>query len=193
MANGRCQPAGELSVLTGRLTPAVRQNEIQTALIPVATSAAVTTPTAATAISSAATIATAATTWWATATATSSVASTTATGPRFPGLGDIYRQRPAVVLLRVQRFDRFVGFIVDRHFDEAEAARAAGFAIHHDLGTGHRAVLGEERHEVVFRALPGQIANVKINHVSNPIETGKSRCIVERRKSRSKKIPGKTF
>lgn len=123
-------------------------------LVPVAASTAITAATT----SAAAVTSTTSAAWWPTTAAVTT--SPSAAGPRFSGLGDIHRQRPAVVLLGVQRFDCFIGFVIDRHFDEAEASRATGFAIHHDLGSGNRSVLREKCDEIILRALPGQIANV---------------------------------
>ena len=49
------------------------------------------------------------------------------------------------------------------HGDEAESARAAGFAVHDEVGFSDRAVLGEERVQVLFGGLEGKISHVQFH------------------------------
>src|SRR4051794_37404263 len=59
----------------------------------------------------------------------------------------VHRQRAALELAAVEAGDRLVAAF--RHLDEAEAARAAGVAIHHHLGPRHTAELPERFEQVV--------------------------------------------
>ena len=84
-----------------------------------ATTAAVTTTVAATTAAAVA----------ATTTATTAAVTTTAAATAravFAGLGFVDGQRPAAVLLAVQRGDRRLRFVVGAHLDEPEALAPAG-------------------------------------------------------------------
>ncbi len=118
-------------------------------------SAAVATAVAATAATPAVTTAIAAAI--ATATAAPSAATTLLARPGF-----VYRQGAALMFLPVECINRFLGFVVAFHFDEAEAARAAGFAIGDYLGSSHRAVFFEKSQQVVGRAFPRKVADINI-------------------------------
>src|SRR5437870_10746413 len=58
------------------------------------------------------------------------------------------REGPAVFVLAVQPGDRRLRLLVVAHFNEAEAFRAAGLAVHNDLGRLNRAVRREHRLQI---------------------------------------------
>jgi hypothetical protein len=90
----------------------------------------------------------------ATAVATTAAATTTATAATttaatlFARTSFIDGQRPAIVLLAVDPFDRGESFLIAVHFHEAKAFAPAGVAIHDDVGTLHRAVFAEHLVEI---------------------------------------------
>src|SRR5438132_4724343 len=58
------------------------------------------------------------------------------------------REGPAFLVLAVQPGDRRLGLLVVAHFNEAEAFRAAGLAVHDDLGRLNRAVRRKHRLQI---------------------------------------------
>lgn len=106
----------------------------------------------ATAATAAAAVAAASTT---TATAASATAATRAL------LSLIHGQRAALKLPGVEVADRFGGFRIGRHLDEAESPRTTGVAVHDQLGLGHGAGLREEVAQVHFGGVEGEVTNVQ--------------------------------
>src|SRR5262249_17987158 len=101
----------------------------------------------------------------ATASASAAVPATTASPAAAAALGRaslVDRQRTATERLAVQGVDGRLRLGVVVHLDEAEAARAAGFAIGDDLGPSDRPVLLEQRQQVVGRGVPRQVADVDV-------------------------------
>lgn len=76
--------------------------------------------------------------------------------------GFIDRQRPIFVLEAVEGRDRLVGLGIVFHFHKPETARAAGFAVGDDLGTGDLAVFSEKFEQVVGGRGPGEVADVDV-------------------------------
>src|SRR5689334_14499768 len=77
-------------------------------------------------------------------------------------LGFIDLQRTTAEILAIERLHG-AGGIGIRHFDEAEAARAAGFAIVHQGHLVDGAVGGEEGAHLIFGGSERQISNVKFH------------------------------
>jgi hypothetical protein len=140
-------------------------------------SAAVATVTAATAAATeaaATTTATATATETTTATTAAPTESTapTATAPTafFARAGFVDGQRPAAVLLAVERRDRGLGFVVAAHLHKTETFASAGVAVVDDLGRHDGAVLAEQLLE--FRAINAvaQVPNIKLlTHYVSPV------------------------
>jgi hypothetical protein len=61
----------------------------------------------------------------------------------------------------IQPFDRGVGALIGRHFDEAEAAGPVGCTVHYYLRTFHFPCFRESILQVLIGHCPGQIANVQ--------------------------------
>src|SRR5206468_11991739 len=78
----------------------------------------------------------------------------------FAGLGLIDRESATLELGAIQGGNG--GFTAIAHFDEAETARAARFAIADDLGPRHGPVSPERLDEVVRAGLEGEVADVQI-------------------------------
>src|SRR5262249_42012054 len=108
----------------------------------------------------------------ATPTARVAVAAAGAGSARLAGLGLIDRQGPALERLVIERLDGRLGLVRGGHLNEAEAAGAAGIAVHDDLGPSHGAVALEELQQVVGRAAPGEIAHVDVRHTEEPFRAG---------------------
>jgi hypothetical protein len=105
--------------------------------------------------------ATAATTTTAATPTRTAAAATTATALAF--LRFIDTQRAPTHVLAVQGLDGALS-IAARHFDEAEAARTAGFAIVDQRNGLHCTVLFEERPDVAFGSIERQIPNIDFRH-----------------------------
>jgi hypothetical protein len=140
-----------------------------TAATPTTTAATATVVAATTTIvaTSAATVVTAAaTTAVTTATATAATAAettttATATTARLTLLGFIHAQRPTVEGLAVHALDRLRGFFSGSHRDECEAARAACFAIGHEVNVADRAELLERSANTIGGRVKGKVSNVQ--------------------------------
>src|SRR5437867_853971 len=102
---------------------------------------------AATAAVAASATATAAAAIATTATAAAVAATTTAARPRFTRLGFVDGQRPALEARPVHLSNGLIG--PGLHLHEAEAAAAAGLAVHDHLRPGHSAVRLEGGTELV--------------------------------------------
>lgn len=126
-----------------------------------ATAAVATATTAAAAIATATTTAAAAV-----ATAATAAAGTIALGPGF-----IDAELAAANFLAVDFANGVAAGVVVTHFDEAEAARAAGLAIGDQGDVRDFAVLREQVTHFVFGRIKAQIANVDL-HVSIQIPEG---------------------
>jgi hypothetical protein len=126
---GRCSPIGEKSLVT---------------VAGAATAAA----TAVTAAAFAAIAGTAA------AVAATAAA---AAGTIFTGTSFVDGEIAAIESFAVQGFDRFAGVVGAFHGDEAEAARAAGHAVHDEVDGSDLAVGGEKVLEVVFGGAEGKV------------------------------------
>src|SRR5687768_11248323 len=135
-------------------------------LVPAAAATAAATAVAAAATpTAAATTAVAAATAAAAATATTVAAATaaaTTAATILAGLGFVDRQRPAAVLLAVQRRDRGLRLVVATHFHEPEALRAPGHAVADHFGALHRAVLREQLFQVRARDVVAQVTHVQL-------------------------------
>jgi hypothetical protein len=122
---------------------------------------------AASAVSATATaISTAAATFSAATTATAAIAAATTaasatTFALFHGTRFVDGQGPTVDFLAVELRDSGLRFIGSSHFDETEAAGAAGYAIVDHLDPRDVARLGKEIGQVVFRHAKGQIAHIE--------------------------------
>lgn len=121
-------------------------------------------PTRAIAAAAAATAATA-------SVATTSTSAATATGWLRPSFvdGDL----TSTDVLVIQALDRLLGFVGIWHLDESKAARAAGFAILHNLYRGYSPVALKGRPQLFFGLAKGQVAHIDIGHQKSP--TNKSR------------------
>src|SRR5205085_11364406 len=69
--------------------------------------------------------------------------------------------RPAVEGLAVHAVDRGLRLGIGAHLDEAEAFRAAGITVHHDLRRRHGAVLSESLLEIVVPYVVREVADVE--------------------------------
>ena len=118
-----------------------------------ATAAAATTTTAAAATKSAAAATTAA--------ATKSTTTAAATG--FAGLGFVDGEVAAVDVLAVEGSHRGLAVLIACELDEAEAAGAAGFAVHDEGRGSDIAVLREDLAETLLGGAERQIANVELH------------------------------
>jgi hypothetical protein len=118
--------------------------------------------TAATTVSATPAAAVSATTPTAVSAATTATATptTTAATPLGAGLGFVDGQGPAAQVGAVEGVDG--GIAPVRHFDETEAAGAAGLTVHDDLRRGHGAVRLERRAERVRSRVEREIADVQI-------------------------------
>ena len=96
----------------------------------------------------------------ATATATATAAATI-----FARAGFIDRQGTAVELLAIHRFDRSLGFLIVRHFDEAETLRSARITVRHDAHAIHGSVRLEQRTQVTLGRTEGEISNKNVSHL----------------------------
>jgi hypothetical protein len=67
-----------------------------------------------------------------------------------------------LVVRAVQGVDSLLGFAIVIHFHKPETARPTGFPIRDHLGSGHIAVLLEQRQEVVSCTFPREVADVNI-------------------------------
>ncbi len=68
----------------------------------------------------------------------------------------------------VQGFDGSLRFFIGTHFDKAEALRAAGFAVGHDLGRDDGAVLGEVLLQAAIVDRVGQVTDEEfVVHMSS--------------------------
>src|SRR5262245_38391162 len=83
------------------------------------------------------------------------------------GLGLVDGQGPASVLRAVEGGDGLVSPL--GHLDEAEAARAPGVPVGHDLGTGDGAILREQLAQLIGGGLKGQVADVDVLAHENPL------------------------
>lgn len=100
------------------------------------------------------------------ARAAATESASTSAGAGFTGLGFVDDEGAAAELLAVAGRDGLAGFFVVCHFNESEAARAAGLAIDHDRGRRHGAERTEVVPQFVFGAAEGQIADVNPHTVS---------------------------
>ncbi len=96
------------------------------------------------------------------AAATSSSAAVATTGTFIAGSSFVDGELPIALAGVVQCVDRTLCFVVVFHFDEAETAGAARFAVGDDLSAGHFAILAKQFQEVVGGRAPSQISDVKI-------------------------------
>jgi hypothetical protein len=80
----------------------------------------------------------------------------------FSGTGLINRERPAFIVLAIQRLYGLQCLGVIGHLYKTESARTASFAISYDLGLSDRAVRLEKCQQIIGCAFPRQIANVKL-------------------------------
>ena len=96
------------------------------------------------------------------ATATTAI-TTTATAARafFARLGHVNSEGAAIHFLAVQGLDGFVGFLGGPHGDKTKTARTAGFPVHHQVGFGDRAMLGERVIQVVFGGIEGKVSHIQ--------------------------------
>jgi hypothetical protein len=109
------------------------------------------------------------------AAATTTAAKTIATaataktaGARLPGTGFVDRQGAAAEVGAIQRGHGVVGFRINRHFDEGESARLAGFAIFHNLHAFYLTVGGERLGEVLFIGFERDVTHVNILQNQTP-------------------------
>ena len=122
-----------------------------------ATATAVTTTAATTA-----TAVTAAATTVAAATIATAVTAATATGRTgFHRTGFVDDQITATQILTMHALDGGLGFGIAAHFDKAETFRAAGVALHHDLGARNSTVLAKSLFQILIAERVGQVAHVK--------------------------------
>jgi len=137
----------------------------------VTAAATVTTAAATTAVSTTASASATVTTTATVATAASAAVTTAAaTGAFFAGLGFIDGQATALEFSVIHGLDG--GFDAIGHFDEAETAGAAGFAILDDLGLHYGAELGERLRQIFARGGKRQIADVQILHAAHAKSPG---------------------
>lgn len=112
-------------------------------------------------VPAAATATAATTTEAATATATAA-AEATAAGTLLTFAGDVDGECAAIEIAAVHAVDGLLGVLCGGHGDEAEAARAAGHAVHHDGDLEDGAVLGEGVLEVVFGGLERKVPDKQL-------------------------------
>jgi hypothetical protein len=86
-------------------------------------------------------------------------AAATTTRPFFTSAGEINSEVTAVQISAIQGTDGFLGFFLGAHGNEGESARAAAFAIGHELGFEDGAVGGESVLEIVFSGVEGEISD----------------------------------
>src|SRR6478609_2288175 len=110
-------------------------------------------------------LATAEATAAAAAEATAAAAAAEAAGARtiFLGLGFVDHELAAFEVLIVQGFDRLGAGFGSGEGHEAETTATAGFAVHHDDGVGHFAVVGEEVGQTFGGGLEVQVAYVQFH------------------------------
>ena len=125
------------------------------------TTAAAAVSTAVSAITTVAAVAAATTVAAATATvATTAGAATEAARTLFARAGLVDDDRAAADGLAVHAVDGGLRLGVRAHLDKAEALRAAGVAVHHDLGGGNATKLGEVAFQAGVGHGVGQVAHV---------------------------------
>lgn len=107
------------------------------------------------------TTATAATTATTTTAAAAAIPATTTTtaGPFFARPGNINSEVPPVQARAVHGIHGLLGFFLGAHGDESESARAAAFAISHEIGFEDGAVRGERVLKIVFGGVEGEISD----------------------------------
>src|SRR5690606_18889992 len=120
---------------------------------------------AATVSTVAAATATAAAVAAATTAAAAAVAATTAAAAVIAGLCFVHHERAALELLPVERRHRCLRLAAVVDFDEAEAARAAGLAIHHDLRGAQFAMGPESVGQVLVGRVVAEIAYIEFHCV----------------------------
>jgi hypothetical protein len=107
-----------------------------------------------------------------TTTASATVSATTATataGTILARTGFIDGERPAAVVLTVQRCDRRLRFFVSSHFDETETLASTGVAIINDLRRDDLAVLAKQLFQLRAIDLIAQVADVQLlTHCRSP-------------------------
>src|SRR5688572_17157590 len=96
----------------------------------------------------------------ATAAATAAAAEAT-TAAALAGLGLVDGQRPAIVLLAVERGDRRLRLFVRTHLHEPEAFAPAGVAVADHLSAAHRAVLREQLLQLRAVHVVAQVSDVQ--------------------------------
>src|ERR1043166_6309478 len=108
------------------------------------------------------------------ATASAAEFATTAAGATatpasalFARFGDVDRQGATVDSFAIERVHGGGRLFLGAHGDEAEAARTAAFAIHHQIGFQYSAVSGKGILEIVFGCVEGKISDEQfiITHV----------------------------
>jgi hypothetical protein len=105
-----------------------------------------------------------------------------------PGL--VNGQRPSLVVSSVERLDGLLGLGIFIHLHKAESARAAGFAICDDLGTGDLAMLLKQGEKIVGRGIPDQVAYIDIlSHHNIPFRAVPRRHTRREKRDRSKPGP----
>ena len=109
------------------------------------------------------------TTTGSTAGATAAAAAATgvfATGTaRFHGFGFVDGQVTSVMVLAMKGVDGALAFFGAAHGDKTEAAGAAGFPIHDQVGFSDGAVLSEKLVQVLFGGLEGKISYVQFHTI----------------------------
>ncbi len=85
----------------------------------------------------------------------------TAVTPRGERASNVDAQFAAIELLTVEGLNRFLGFFIRAHFDEAESARATSFPVGDDFGIFHRAGAGEELLQGIVSRDEGDSANIE--------------------------------
>ena len=103
----------------------------------------------------------------ATATTETTAATTTTRRTFLAWAGDIDGQRTAIHFGTVEGLDGRLGFLRCAHGDEPKAARAAGHAIHHQVGFNDGAMGGKCVLEVVLSGFEGKISHKQLGvHLS---------------------------
>ena len=111
-----------------------------------------------------------------TAVTTAAVRAAEAARTLFAGASLVDDDGTAADRLAVQAVDGCLGFGIRAHLDEAEALRAAGFAVHHDLGGLDRAELGESSVQFFVANAVGQVAHVEfVAHGRAPFKQNRVR------------------
>lgn len=75
----------------------------------------------------------------------------------------VYLERAAVNFSTVQLFDGIFAVRARLHFDKAETARTASFAVFNDIGRRHRAYTAKKFDQVLIGRTPGQISYIKFH------------------------------